>query len=503
MISQALHYRSLGFSVIPVNGKVPAVKWQEYQEVAADEEQLKEWWTKGYPSSNIGIVTGSVSRLVVLDLDGPNCAALLKEHGVILPRTATVQTGKGFHLYFRSSDGSIKNQVALLSDGRGSQVDIRGEGGFVVAPPSVHANGRTYLWTVPPNEIQPLPPDLYEFLDRQGGISLSAPWHEVAANGVAEGSRNATLAQVVGYWLRVTEGNVEAATRAAMLWNKLNNPPLPDDEVDRTISSIAERDAASRSKDLPRHRVYSGAELADELENFVPRVGIGVPVPGVQETGGLVSGDLVVLAGRPGLGKSTLGCQLTAEAMKKDIPTFVVSTEMSRQMWGRWTGAAWKGCTEKSMTPFPHDVLAAFRKAPLGMCDSGTVTIDEIRSLAEGRFGLKLLIVDHLTRVVGKGENRTQEVGTVARGLKSIAKDLDCTVVALCQMGRDFEKTERPPRLSDLRESGEIEQEADIVLFLYERRDELILEVGKYRYGPCQKINVRMDEEGRRFEYRM
>lgn len=441
--------------------------------------------------------------MVVLDLDGPNCAALLKERGIIAPRTASVQTGKGHHLYFRCSDASVGNRAGLLADGRGSQIDVRGEGGYVVAPPSIHPNGRTYLWTVPVDEIVPLPPDLADFLDARDSLTLSAPWHEVAAEGVPEGSRNDSLARVAGYWLRVTEGNVEATARACRLWNRQNTPPLPDDEVDRTIKSIAERDAASRSKDLPRHRIYSGAELADELVSYSPRKGVELSVPGIIEMGGLVNGDLVVLAGRPGLGKSTLACQLTAEAMRKCLPTFVISTEMGRQMWGRWAGAAWAGINESAMTPIPPNVLAAFRNAPLGICDSGTVSMEEIRALADGRYGLKLLIVDHLTRIIGKGENRALEVGSVARGLKSLAKDLDCTVLALCQMNREVEKTGRLPHLADLRDSGEIEQEADIVVFLHVGKEGHALIVGKNRYGPCTTVQVKMNEAGRRFEYRL
>ena len=476
--------------------------WTPYQEAMATEEEIRDWWRK-WPDANIGIVTGSVSRIVVLDLDGPNCAALLRERAIVLPRTATVQTGKGFHLYFRCGDGSIGNSAGILSDGRGSQVDVRGEGGYVVAPPSVHPNGRTYLWTVPLEELAPIPGDLVALLDERGSVVLSAPWHEIASEGVSEGTRNETLARVVGYWLRVTEGNVEASARAARLWNRQNTPPLPDDEVERTIKSIAERDAANRSKDLPRHKVFSGAELAEALSHYTPRKGIEVKVPGLAEIGGLVAGDLVVLAGRPGLGKSSLACQLTAECIRQDIPTFVISTEMSKEMWGLWTGAAWRGVSAKSMTPLPPDVKAAFAKAPIGVCDSGTVSIDEIKSLAEGRFGVRLVIIDHLTRIIGKGDNRALEVGSVARGLKSLAKDLGCTVLALCQLNREVERAARSPHLADLRDSGEIEQEADIVLFLHKSDLGHEIHVGKNRYGPCQRISVSLSEDTRRFEYRL
>ncbi len=138
----------------------------------------------------------------------------------------------------------------------------------------------------------------------------------------------------------------------------------------------------------------------------------------------------------------------------------------------------------------------------------GTIRIGDIRTLAESRIGLKLLVIDHVGRIVGgRRESRTLELGDVARGLKSIAKDLQCTVVSLCQMNRRIEGSEdKHPRLDDLRESGELEQESDSVTFLWtEDRDRtkallpMTLTLEKNRHGPTVSVPVVFDKAKRRF----
>jgi hypothetical protein len=132
-----------GWSVIPVIGKnqIP-LKWKKYQTIRATRDVAWSWIGQ-WPSCNLGIVTGQVSDLVVLDVDGPEGQATLAQFDA-LPKTVTALTGKGMHFYFRHPGVSIRNQQSFRGDLEG--MDIRGDGGYVVGPGSVHESGAIYRW---------------------------------------------------------------------------------------------------------------------------------------------------------------------------------------------------------------------------------------------------------------------------------------------------------------------------------------------------------------------
>jgi hypothetical protein len=170
----ALGYISRGWSVIPLryvgsieDRKKPLLRsWQEYQRRIPTEAEIRDWW-KEWPSANIGIPTGKVSQLVVIDLDGPNCHQLFEQRKVHLGKTAAVQTGRGYHVYYvHPGNGHvIQNRVKFLTDGLNSHVDVRADGGYVVAPPSIHGNGRIYQWTISLEALSPLPDDFISLFD--------------------------------------------------------------------------------------------------------------------------------------------------------------------------------------------------------------------------------------------------------------------------------------------------------------------------------------------------
>ena len=162
MLGRALEYRNRGFSVIPLDGKQARVKWKEYQERPASEHELVQW-RRDYPQMNLGIVTGAVSTLVVVDIDGDAEAGyqLLREHGIHIPPTTIVRTGKGIHLWFTHPGTHVPSASKILTDGKGLNIDIRGDGGYVVVPPSVHPDtGCRYVFENEVEELPPLPPDI-------------------------------------------------------------------------------------------------------------------------------------------------------------------------------------------------------------------------------------------------------------------------------------------------------------------------------------------------------
>jgi len=141
ILDYAYYYLKKGFSVIPLrpNGKKPVIEWAEFQSRFPTEEELFEWFGNG-SQNNIGIVTGAISGLDVVDLDSADAVRFAQEHS--FPLTPLVKTGEGIHLYYRHKEGVRNFQKRDDLPG----IDLRGDGGYIVAPPSVHESGKRYHW---------------------------------------------------------------------------------------------------------------------------------------------------------------------------------------------------------------------------------------------------------------------------------------------------------------------------------------------------------------------
>jgi hypothetical protein len=153
MLERVRDYSTMGLHPIPCEprGKKPLVQWQQFQDTAPTMTQLKGWW-QNWPDANIALVVGR--GVVVVDLDGPQAQELLHEAGIVMPGGAPrVRTGNGQHVYLRLPQGrTARNRAGFLStvaNGVKSQVDLRADGGYVLAPPSIHPNGSAYDWLVP------------------------------------------------------------------------------------------------------------------------------------------------------------------------------------------------------------------------------------------------------------------------------------------------------------------------------------------------------------------
>jgi hypothetical protein len=242
----ALDYAARGWSVIPIepHGKRPVVAWQDYQRHPAPAARVAGWFRRR-PQANVGLVTGAVSGLVVLDVDpvhggGDSLRELERGHGHLPPTVEALTGGGGRHLYFLHPGGTLRNRVGLLPG-----LDLRGDGGCVVAPPSIHPSGNRYVWAEGhgPDELPlaVMPSWLLARL-RTDDPRYGHPreyWREVAHRGVLAGQRNNTIASFTGHllWHGV---DPEVVLDLLLAWNRVRcQPPLPDDEVARTVQSIA------------------------------------------------------------------------------------------------------------------------------------------------------------------------------------------------------------------------------------------------------------------------
>ncbi|GGJ03049.1 hypothetical protein GCM10010885_10420 [Alicyclobacillus cellulosilyticus] len=241
----AVQYAQRGLSVIPVEprGKRPLLQWRPFQTHAPTPEQV-ERWARQWPECNWAIVTGAVSGVVVLDLDSPEAVHEAKRRG--LPRAPVVFTGKGYHLYFAHPGYNVANTVRVLPG-----ADIRADGGYVVVPPSVHPSGHVYAWIRGRSILDLNPPPMPEWLHALLSAPVSAlhtPQHDTMTDlerialGVDEGERNQAAARLAGYLLKYLP-HPRVAVALMEAWNLTNRPPLPWQELQRTINSIARREA--------------------------------------------------------------------------------------------------------------------------------------------------------------------------------------------------------------------------------------------------------------------
>jgi replicative DNA helicase len=248
-------------------------------------------------------------------------------------------------------------------------------------------------------------------------------------------------------------------------------------------------------------------------------------------TTGFHKSDLIILAARPAMGKTALSLNAIWHASgEKKMPVAIFSLEMSKEQLvqrlisqtTRIPAQALRSGNVKA-EDWPKLVrgVAEVSRAPIWIDDTAGVTLMEIRAKVRrlasqlnvaGEMPLSLVVVDYLQLMVGQGnraENRQQEIAEISRGLKVLARDLDVPVLAIAQLSRAVEaRHDKRPLLSDLRDSGAIEQDADMVMFLYrdeyynsESDDKGIAEVivGKHRNGPTGKVQLAWMEQYTKF----
>jgi replicative DNA helicase len=245
-----------------------------------------------------------------------------------------------------------------------------------------------------------------------------------------------------------------------------------------------------------------------------------------EKTSGLQKADLIIVAGRPSMGKTTFAMNLVENAaIKGQVPVAVFSMEMpGEQLAMRMMSSLGRidqhkvrtGKLEDDDWPRLTSAVGMLSEAPIYIDDTPGLTTTELRARSRRlarEHGLGLIVIDYLQLMQGSGnsrENRTAEISEISRSLKSLAKELNVPVVALSQLNRSLEqRPNKRPVMSDLRESGAIEQDADVIVFIY--RDEVYDEespdkgtaeiiIGKQRNGPIGKTRLAFLGKYTRFE---
>ena len=301
------------------------------------------------------------------------------------------------------------------------------------------------------------------------------------------------------------------------------------DEAERLIMTVSESGPKSGGPRGMAPLLTGALERIEELYNT------GGDITGLttgfidldKKTSGLQPSDLVIVAGRPSMGKTTFAMNLAEHAaMTQDKPVLIYSLEMpSEQIMMRMLASLGRINQTKVRTGQLDDDDWARLSSTMGLLmekgkmyvdDASGLTPTDVRSrarrIARDHGGISMIMVDYLQlmRVPSLADNRTLEIAEISRSLKSLAKELKCPVVALSQLNRTLEqRADKRPINSDLRESGSIEQDADLIMFIY--RDEVYNEdstdkgiaeiiIGKQRNGPIGKVRLTFQGQFSRFD---
>jgi replicative DNA helicase len=315
-------------------------------------------------------------------------------------------------------------------------------------------------------------------------------------------------------------------------------------ELDVFIDNV-EQEIFKISQDRVSDAAIPIGKSVDDASALINRIMSGESSAGVltgykdldRMTFGLHKGEMIVLAARPSMGKTSLAMNIAEYAAlpKSGDPSSVLvyslemgADQLAMRMLCRRARVNMRrvrdGTLSKDDTRNITTTASEIKKAPMWVDDAGHTTILELRAKArrmqsrlmrENRGHLGLIVIDYLQLISGMGDSRTpreQQISEISRGLKSLAKELEVPVLVLSQLNREAEKENRPPRLSDLRESGSIEQDADVVLLLAKdkesddkssvpsgtRKVELI--IAKQRNGPVGSVNLTFIPEYTSFE---
>lgn len=305
------------------------------------------------------------------------------------------------------------------------------------------------------------------------------------------------------------------------------------EEAERKVLEIGEQGASREDvKTLDDQLARFIDQLQERADNPGQKSGVQTGFLDLDRlTNGFQAGDLVVVAGRPSMGKTALGLNIAENAaIDQRLPVLVISLEMSAdQLTNRFVGSIARVDQERFKTGVLSDdewgrvtdTLETVRGAVLDIQDSGINTVSSIRALARRTARkhkhLGLILVDYIQLMGGdeegraSAENRATEVGQISRGLKLLAKEMRCPVIALSQLNRGVEsRPDKRPMMADLRESGAIEQDADTIIFIY--RDEVYTKdackepgvaeiiIGKQRNGPTGTVKLAWSPRYTRFD---
>lgn len=492
-------YATKGWQSFPLKPreKTPIVKWAD---VATCDTKMLNGWFDNYPDSNIGIACGRRSGIIALDIDAAHggyesLTELISQYGA-LPQTPVSKTGNGGeHILFKHPGVEIRNSAGKLGKG----IDVRGDGGYIVAPPSIHPNGNVYEWMIRPSEVElaDMPEWMIELLREP-----EKPKEKVQAEEsiIVEGGRNDYLTKMAGAMRR--KGFSEDAIFSALQIDNREkcHPPLSDGEVlqiSKSVMRYTAEDVPQVEKPLPNSlHVIELLEIETRERERDPKDvwGIHYAFPYLSLiTGGKQKGELIYGAGEPGVGKSWFFHQdalFTAigNPSKKipETPVLLWSGEMKRrqvyrrffEMLGVPKRALLTG-RMKEVDKYTGELIDHWEKfdeakailmnSPIYVADMG-LDLKDIRTMLEREIdahGIQQAVFDYDWLISAPGQGEIEQSQNISRTMKQIANDLDISIILISSvnkggMGQMSENVTK----ANLSGSGKKLHDADVIYIL-------------------------------------
>ncbi len=292
---------------------------------------------------------------------------------------------------------------------------------------------------------------------------------------------------------------------AALAYEEPTDLDLTLDRAEQRVFALLQEGTGSSLRHIREALSTTYDRIAFRMDNPQQVVGVATGYPEIDlPTNGLQRGDFFILAARPAVGKSSLALNIAYKAARRGERVLLFSLEMSREQIAQRLMAIHASIDLVRMREGLRDADAAagLMDLPIEIDDTPGISVMELRTKARRRkaaAGLDLIVIDYLQlmRTAGDDDNRVQEIATITRNLKALGRELEVAVIALSQLSRAVEERETAePRLSDLRESGALEQDADEVLFLWKRtpgdENAAVIEchLAKNRNGPTAKFQL-------------
>lgn len=498
-IDYALFYASKGWRVFPVEerSKKPLLTgWPD--KATIDKDQIKRWFSNGH-NYNIGIATGEKSGIFALDIDpdhggNESLLDLIRENGALPQTVESLTGGGGHHIIFKCPDFKIQNSTGKLGPG----LDIRAEGGSIVVPPSIHdKTGKQYEWEISSKPSQVPVSDAPNWLLK---LLTEKPDETILNDSdnlmmIVSGQRNSTLASKAGAMRRKGFQSDEIYAALVLHNQKFCSPPLQDDEL-KIIANSVSRYTPAISPVLGANNFNKNGNgfiskkptantALQGIQNFINILGnldgrsIPVFIPSIDRSlGGLERQTLTIVAARPSMGKTTLVWQIARNIAMNGLRVLFFSLEVSEpSLWAKAAcgalGLRWKNIRMGEYEDYQMKDLLS-KALELGnsygdnlyVCDGSITTETSINLIEEIRPDL--IVADHVRLFGDIHSDEAQRLGLISKNCKEIAKYYNTAYLLCCQLNRNVEsRGDKRPLLSDLRESGHLEENADNVLMLY------------------------------------
>lgn len=434
----AIYYRQQGLSVFPVREKMPLVKWKEFQERCASEEEIKAWWAQ-WPEADIGCVTGKITSRLVLDIDGPEGRASVD--GKVIPVTPSVRTRRGIQYHFKwCGDLVSKTTLAGILPG----VDVRGQDGYVKMPPSKCSDGTFYeflpglaihevaLAEAPAWLIELLTKEQIQPLEHKQELKPEGKenWLEEILGGVGDGGRHGALVRLAGYYF--SRMAPDLAIHHLREWNKKNKPPIETSDLEFQLRDLKTRFAKGEYKS---NFVQKAVEPVKPIQTMTAKDILNYTSNATWIIENMIpEKGMVLIGGEPGAGKTWLSLDLAIEVARG----------------GNWMGQF--GCKQTSVMYVDEEKPIEFfkKRLPRLLSEKG-LSLEQLPltfSIDKGiRFDLPnslqnftqliekekpgLVILDALVDFHSKEEKDSTSIMLIFNVIKELRRKFGCTFVII------------------------------------------------------------------------